>query len=145
MARPAKDATLTAEQIEQLAAVGCTDHEIALLAGVSEGTLKRSFDPQLKKGRANLRETLRTAQVRKALGVLVEKQTEDGPVVYQTPPDNTMLIWLGKQYLGQADKVEHKEDRPAVDWDAVPPEVRDAFIDGKISLDDVRRVLTKRR
>ena len=106
MARPQKTATLTNEQIEQLAAVGCTDTEIALLAGVSENTLQRSFGALLKKGRSNLRSTLRTAQVRKALGVLAERETPDGTVVYQIPPDNTMLIWLGKQYLGQRDKAE---------------------------------------
>jgi DNA-binding CsgD family transcriptional regulator len=106
MARPQKTATLTNEQIEQLAAVGCTDDEIAMLAGINESTLKRSFAPLLKKGRSNLRSTLRTAQVRKALGVLAERETPDGTIVYQTPPDNTMLIWLGKQYLGQRDKAE---------------------------------------
>jgi DNA-binding CsgD family transcriptional regulator len=107
MARPQKTATLTAEQIEQLAAVGCTDTEIATLAGISEGTLKRSFDPLLKKGRSDLRSNLRTAQVRKALGVIVQQEDKDGEtIIYQTPPDNTMLIWLGKQYLGQRDKAE---------------------------------------
>lgn len=80
---------LTAEQIEELAAVGCTDNEIAAVARVSERTLQRHFDTQLKSGRANLRANLRTAQVRRAL---------DG--------DNTMLIWLGKQYLGQRDQLQ---------------------------------------
>lgn len=107
MARPQKTATLTAEQIERLAAVGCTDDEIAALAGLSETELKRSFGPLLKTGRSDLRRNLRTAQVRKALGHYQERETDDGEIeVYTTPPDNTMLIWLGKQYLGQRDKAD---------------------------------------
>lgn len=109
MARPQKTATLTEAQIERLASVGCTDEEIAALAGVDEATLKRSFAPLLKSGRANLRDRLRTAQVRKALGHFYEKVAEDGSVdIYTTPPDNTMLIWLGKQYLGQSEKTENR-------------------------------------
>jgi hypothetical protein len=97
MARPQKTATLTAEQIQELAAVGCTDTEIAHLAGVSEMTLRRSFDTQLKGGRAVLRSDLRKVQVDRA---------KNG--------DSTMLIWLGKQYLGQRDKHElaGDPDRP---------------------------------
>lgn len=107
MARPQKEATLTADQIEQMAAFGCTDAEIAVLAGVDERTLQRSFAALLKKGRANLRDRLRTAQVRKALGLFYEDTDKDGNrIVYTTQPDNTMLIWLGKQYLGQSEKTE---------------------------------------
>jgi len=105
VARPQKNATLTEDQIIQMAAVGCTDSEIAALAGVSEATVKRSFEPLLKTGRADLRTNLRTAQVRKALGHSQQRITDSGAVeIYLTAPDNTMLIWLGKQYLGQRDK-----------------------------------------
>lgn len=146
MARPQKEAKLTEEQIEQLAAFGCTDGEIAVLAGISEGTLKRSFDPLLKNGRASLRSNLRSAQVKKALGVYVPEYDKQGNRVdlYLSPPDNTMLIWLGKQYLGQSDKVETKDATDPVDWDTVAPDLRDAFIAGKVSLDDVRRSSRKR-
>jgi hypothetical protein len=107
MARPQKDATLTAEQIEQLASFGCTDDEIATLAGLSESQLKASFRPLLKRGRTSLRTNLRSAQVKKALGFYIEQKGKDGNIdVYLTPPDNTMLIWLGKQYLNQRDKQE---------------------------------------
>lgn len=144
MARPQKTATLTAEQIEQLASFGCTDEEIAVLAKLSEAQLKASFQPLLKSGRANMRTKLRSAQVKKALGLYVEKTDNDGTTeIYLTPPDNTMLIWLGKQYLGQRDKIEQTSD--PIDWDAVPGDVRDAFIAGKVSLDDVRRIISRRR
>lgn len=144
MARPQKEATLTLEQIEQLAAIGCTDAEIAVLARISEATLKRSFEPQLKTGRASLRLDLRTAQVRKALGVQVQKMNDDGTtVVYHQPPDNTMLVWLGKQYLEQRDKVETKDATDPIDWERVPDDVRDAFIAGKVKIDDVRRIVRR--
>lgn len=140
MARPQKTATLAEAQIEQLAAFGCTDEEIAVLAGLDEATVKRSFAPLLKKGRADMKSRLRSAQVKKALGYFVEKSDKEGNVeVYLTPPDNTMLIWLGKQYLGQSDKTETKDTTEPMDWDTVAPELRDAFIAGKITLDDVRR------
>jgi DNA-binding CsgD family transcriptional regulator len=146
MARPQKEASLTEEQIENLAAFGCTDEEIAVLAGVNESTVKRSFAPLLKKGRAGLRSNLRTAQVKKALGVFVPEYDKQGNRVdlYLSPPDNTMLIWLGKQYLGQSDKTETKDTSDPIDWDTVPSDVRDAFIAGKVSLDDVRRSNRKR-
>jgi hypothetical protein len=109
MARPQKETTLSEAQIEQAAAYGCTDAEIATLAGLSEAQLKASFQPLLKKGRADLRERLRTAQVRKALGHFYEDVDKDGNrTIYTTAPDNTMLIWLGKQYLGQSDKTENR-------------------------------------
>lgn len=146
MARPQKEAKLSADQIEQAASVGCTDSEIAALAGIDEATLKRSFAPLLKNGRANMRDRLRTAQVRKALGTHYEKVDDDGIIhVYTTLPDNTMLIWLGKQYLGQSDKAETKDTTDPIDWDSIPAEIRDAFIDGKISLDDVRRLNKRKR
>jgi len=146
VARPQKEATLTEAQIERMASIGCTDAEIAVLAGIDDTTLQKSFSALLKKGRADLRDKLRTAQVRKALGFFVQKTNKDGSVdVYMTEPDNTMLIWLGKQYLGQSDKTETKDTSDPVDWDSVPETVRDAFIEGKITLDDVYRSTKRKR
>lgn len=109
MARPQKESTLSEEQIERLASVGCTDTEIASLAGISERVLQSSFSTLLKKGRNEMRDRLRTAQIRKALGHFYEKEDKDGNIlIYTAPPDTTMLIWMGKQYLGQSDKTENK-------------------------------------
>ena len=96
--RPRKPIKLSGEQIEQLASIGCTDEEIANLADVSELTLRRYFQPQLKKGRSMLRVRLRRQQIKMAL--------DDNNV--------TMAIWLGKQYLGQRDRheVSGDEERP---------------------------------
>lgn len=100
MGRPKAAVQLTEVQIQSLAAIGCTDNEIATLAGVSEPTLQRRFDTALKAGRASLRESLRKAQVQRALN-----------------GSDTMLIWLGKQYLGQRDKQE-------ITGDGVPIQVK---------------------
>lgn len=87
MARPKKD--IKAAEVEKLAGIGCTNEEIGTLVGCSVDTLTRRFADVLKKGRENMRMSLRRQQFKKA-----------------TEGNTTMLIWLGKQYLGQTDKVE---------------------------------------
>lgn len=87
MGRPLKQPALTEEQITELAALGCTDSEIATLARLGERTLQDRFRTPLNQGRARLRESLRRKQVDRALN-----------------GSDTMLIWLGKQYLDQRDK-----------------------------------------
>lgn len=89
MGRPLAQPAITPDQISDLAALGCTDSEIATLARIGERTLQDRFRTHLKEGRARLRESLRRKQVQRAL---------DG--------SDTMLIWLGKQYLEQRDKQE---------------------------------------
>lgn len=81
------------EQIEKLASYGLTNKEIAEALGYDENTLKRNFEIFLTKGKLNLKERLKKKQIDVAM---------KGNVV--------MLIWLGKQYLGQAEKaVENGE------------------------------------
>lgn len=75
--------------IENLSKCGLTNKEIAEALGYDENTLKRNFEIFLIKGRANLKERLKRKQIQVAM---------QGNV--------TMLIWLGKQYLGQAEKIE---------------------------------------
>lgn len=79
------------EQVHKLAAIGCTDKEIGEIVGCSHDTLTRRFRDELDAGRANGRASLRRKQWEIALGGNV-----------------TMLIWLGKQYLEQSDKIESK-------------------------------------
>lgn len=80
---------LDVDQVEKLARIGCTDKEIALLAGISESTLRRRCREALSRGRASLAKSLRRKQLELA---------RKGSV--------PMLIWLGKQYLGQTDRQE---------------------------------------
>ena len=78
------------EAIEKLAAIQCTQDEIASFLDVSVRTLQRDeeFCRIYKKGQDNGKMSLRRMQY---------KLAEKNP---------TMAIWLGKQYLGQRDNVE---------------------------------------
>lgn len=91
MARPKKD--INPKQVEKLARYGATNVEIADIFGVNEGTIRKRFSEELTKGRSDRRVKLRRKQYELALRGNV-----------------TMLIWLGKQDLGQAEKVENKTE-----------------------------------
>lgn len=83
------------EQVERLAAIQCTEEEIALALGCSIDTVRdrkrndEDFSNALLKGRGTGKASLRRSQFALA-----------------TAGNATMLIWLGKQYLGQQDKQE---------------------------------------
>lgn len=112
MARPQKTAQLTEGQIEKLAAMGCSDDEIAALCELSETEIKRSFGPQLKNGRANLHLRVRKKQLQRA---------DEG--------SDTMLIWLGKVYLGQRETVVNVNAE--IDVTKLSDDDLDAIITGK--------------
>ena len=102
MARP-KKYDIETEEVEKLASYGCTNIEIASFYGCTESLLRKSYSEFLTKGREKGKIRLRQAQWRLALG---DKKT---------PPNATMLIWLGKQILGQTDKQEIEVTRPIDD------------------------------
>ena len=86
----AGDASQSSEQgdldrLKELAAVGCTDAEIADILGYSSKTLDRRFGRIIRQARATGVVSLRKEQWKKAT---------DGNV--------PMLIWLGRQRLGQS-------------------------------------------
>ena len=72
--------------VYKLAAMGCTDREIANWFDMSESTLRYNFSAIMEKARVDLKQSLRQAQLKLALS---------GNAV--------MLIWLGKNILGQSD------------------------------------------
>ncbi len=74
-----------------MASWGCKTVEIAEHFGCSDETITRRYMAELIKGRTALKTNLRQWQLRRA----------------QAGSD-TMLIWLGKQLLGQSDKLESK-------------------------------------
>lgn len=74
--------------VERAARLGLTVEEIAELLGVSKRTLQYRAAEALRRGRAQMVLRLRRMQWRAA---------KRGSV--------PMLIWLGKQYLGQSDRV----------------------------------------
>lgn len=91
MARPLKP--ISEAQVYKLARIGCTNEEIAAITDCSADTIERRFAGALRKGRQKMKMSLRRMQYRVA-----------------STGDKTMLIWLGKQYLGQKEAVP-----PAVD------------------------------
>ena len=84
--RPRKH-NLDTKQVEQLASFGCTDTEIASFFDMSRTTLERNYEQYMTKGRESGKIRLRQMQWASA---------KKGNVA--------MLIWLGKQILGQSDK-----------------------------------------
>ena len=94
MARP-KKYDIDTEKVEQLAGFGCTNTEIASFFGCSKSLLTKSYSTNLAKGRDKGKIRLRQLQWRAA---------ERG--------NTTMLIWLGKQVLGQSEKTEHSWENP---------------------------------
>ena len=88
--RPSKEIELSVEMaIADLASVGCTQEEIGVLLGISAATLMRKYGEAYEKGLAGLKQSLRRKQAQLALSGNV-----------------TMLIWLGKNLLGQKDRSE---------------------------------------
>ena len=82
--RPLLD--INADEVREMAEAGCNDSEIGDFLGCAHTTISRRFAQDLVKSRVTLKKRLRAKQVEMAL---------EG--------DKTMLIWLGKQMLGQRD------------------------------------------
>lgn len=85
---------IDAEQVEKLASRFWKNTEIAAFFGCDEGTIRKRFPNELIKGRESGKGKLRDAQLAAAF-----------------KGSAAMLIWLGKQYLEQSEKmsVEHSE------------------------------------
>jgi len=92
-AKAAPDPDITAQKVEALAALGMNGTDIVAYFGTSKSTISKKYAAIIEKGRERLKVSLRQAQIKAAL---------EG--------SNVMLIWLGKQLLGQSDKIETKND-----------------------------------
>jgi hypothetical protein len=75
------------EEVEDLAAIGCTDRDIANWFGVNEDTLRYNFTDNLIKGRENLKISLRRAMLKNACVNL----------------NAAVQIFLAKNMLGMSD------------------------------------------
>jgi len=95
------------KQVEDMASIGCTVDEMATILGCSGRTLQRRFVTPIERGRSRLNRSLRRKQAELAL---------NGNV--------TMLIWLGKQYLGQRDKAEQTIREEVVTIEEIAPKVQ---------------------
>jgi hypothetical protein len=87
------------EDVYKLAAMGCSDSEIARWFDLSESTLKYNFSDIIAKGREQLKQSLRRSQIKLALS-----------------GNATMLIWLGKNVLGQSDNPIDSEANTPLPW-----------------------------
>ena len=76
------------ELLERLAACGCTINEMAAVMNCSRRTLERRFTNVIEAGWLRGHSSLRHKQFQIAM-----------------KGDKTMLIWLGKQRLGQTDRM----------------------------------------
>lgn len=87
-----RNLVLDCGQIESLASIGCTQMEIAMVLGFNVTLFGR--------GRPDVRTAydLGAAKMRMSLRRLQWEKAKDGNV--------TMMIWLGKQILGQKDRTE---------------------------------------
>lgn len=79
------------KELEKLASYGCTNTEIADFFGVTEGTIRKGYSEIITKGKSRLKQRLRKAQIDYALS-----------------GNATLLIWLGKNILGQSDGENEK-------------------------------------
>ncbi len=106
--------------VEKLAMIHCTHEEIAAVVGCSTDTIADRFSDLIKKARGQGEASLRRRQY---------KAAEEGNI--------TMLIWLGKQHLGQSDKREITTDATITtrreddfsDWLRDHPELTEPIVD----------------
>ena len=110
--RPKKE--IDFDELDQLCKIQCTQEEVASFFDVTveviAARVKEKYDMifseyyELKKGFGRV--SLRRKQMQLAMS-----------------GDKTLLIWLGKQYLGQADKAEVKNSLAINSWDALEKEI----------------------
>jgi len=87
------------EDVYQLAAIGCSDAEIAKWFDIKYDTLRYNFADIIDKGREDVKMSLRRAMLKNALG---------GNAVMQ--------IWLSKNMLGMSDNPNNSQDKQPLPW-----------------------------
>lgn len=87
------------KEVEKLASIGMKNSEIAEYLDIDDSTLNYNFKHNLIKGRHNLKVSLRRAQLSVALN-----------------GNAAMLIWLGKNILGQSDSPFDSEANQPLPW-----------------------------
>lgn len=83
--------------IEKLAQLGLKNITIARILNIDDSTLARNYEKNLDKGRKNL------------INDIAAKQIELGLTGNDGEGNAIMLIWLGKQYLGQQERRTEKD------------------------------------
>lgn len=96
MPRPRKK--IEPEKVKQLASLGLSNEEIAAVLECSHDTIERRFKKEMRAGRDRRNASLKRKQYEVAMA-----------------GNATMLIWLGKQYLDQSDKLEVRDPEEVAD------------------------------
>lgn len=133
MARPRIEIDI--DQVAELAGRGLSQAEICLMLGISETTLyerKREsavFAEAIKRGRAVAADAVANKLFDMAKG-----------------GDLGAIVWWEKTRRGLSDRVQQQTTATNIDinWDNVPVDLRDAFIERRMSLDDLLRELQQR-
>jgi hypothetical protein len=89
------------QDVEKLAAMSCTDRDIAEYLGIKEDTLRYNFADILQKGRADARITLRRAMMDNACKNM----------------HASVQIFLAKNLLGMSDQPIDSEANAPLPWD----------------------------
>lgn len=97
--RGVKQKIVPPDEVYQLGALGCTDREIANWFGIDEQTLRYNFKDYLIKAREDIKQRLRQAMLKNALG---------GNAVMQ--------IFLAKNMLGMSDNPTNTDDDKILPW-----------------------------
>jgi hypothetical protein len=97
--RGATQRVVPPDEVWRLAEIGMTDREISDWFMIKEDTLRYNFADYLTKGRAGMKRRLRAVQLSTALA-----------------GNATLLIWLGKNLLGQSDNPTNTEDNQPLPW-----------------------------
>ena len=88
------------QEFLKLAELHCSWKELSDFYGVAVGTLRDNFADLYKKGTTTTKQRLRKAQLDLALN----------------KHDRVMLIWLGKQMLGQSESPINSDDDQMLPW-----------------------------
>ena len=90
-------------QVQELAALGCRDVEIANFFGISESSLRYNFSAELTKGREELKISLRRAMLNNAC----------------RNNNAAVQIFLAKNILGMSDTPLDSEDKKPLPWESL--------------------------
>jgi hypothetical protein len=90
---------VTPEEVFKLAALGCTDKEIAVWFDIAYDTLRYNFTDIIAKGRQEMKTQLRHAMFKNALG-----------------GNAALQIFLAKNMLGMSDTPMNSDDKQPLPW-----------------------------
>jgi len=87
------------DEVIKLAKLWCSMQEIADWFDIPRETLKYNFSDLIAKGRSETKQALRRAQIKSALS-----------------GNTSMMIWLGKNILGQSDQPINTSEEKILPW-----------------------------